>query len=98
MDPVKRCEGDRLYPRIGLPPDLKTLEFSECRRLVVLDALDTSARKIGISTEKNSAIELRRDHTILYIDTLLDTSSARARNRMNYYIVKRLQIIVAHAD
>ena len=29
-----------------------------------LDTLDTSTRKIGISTEKNSAIELRRDHAI----------------------------------
>ena len=33
---------------------------------------------------------------IRYIDTLLDTSSARARNRMNYYNFERLQIIVAH--
>ena len=29
-----------------------------------LDTLDTSAKKIGISTEKNSAIGLRRDHKI----------------------------------
>ena len=27
-----------------------------------LDTLDTSAKKTGISTEKNSAIGLRRDH------------------------------------
>ena len=27
-----------------------------------LDTLDTSAKKIGISTEKNGAIGLRRDH------------------------------------
>ena len=60
-----------------------------------MDTLGTSAKNIGISTERTATL----DWGVImgYIDTSLEFSMARTGSRMNYIVIW-LQIIIVHVD